>query len=78
MPKITIDISDTTAALLEQLAAQCTAIDKDRSGATTHGPLSVPALLEMLAEDAALVIRRPGSWEGATMHTLLTSHGYEV
>ncbi|CAJ7811100.1 Uncharacterised protein [Burkholderia pseudomallei] len=32
----------------------------------------------MLAEDAGMVISRPGSWEGANLAQVLLSHGYEV
>lgn len=78
MKRITIEVSDQDKEQLEELVKLCNRIDGIREGATTHGPLTVPRLLAMLAEDAALVLRRPGSWEGATMHQLLTSHGYEV
>lgn len=78
MTHFTIEVSDDTAAHLEQLAALCTEADKDRDGATSHGALTVPTLLAMLAEDAAMVLRRPGSWEGSGMAGLLSSHGYDV
>ncbi len=76
MAVIRIDVDDDTIALLTQLARLCTQADQGREGATTHGALTVPALLAMLAEDAAMVIRRPGSWEGANMATVFSSHGY--
>ncbi len=78
MPLIVVEVSDTTAASLTELAQQCTAADQARDGATTHGALTVPALLAMLAEDAAMAISRPGSWEGASLADLLTRHGYEL
>lgn len=79
LPTITIEVSDDDFANLTELVERCAEADKDRSGATSHGPLSDPAeLLAMLAEDAAMVIRRPGAWEGAGMAQLLASHGYEV
>jgi hypothetical protein len=77
MPRIAIEISDDDAASLAELAEQCTAAHQERDGATTHGKLDVPALLAMLAQDAAMVIARPGSWEGSKMADLLSSHGYE-
>ncbi|WP_234729391.1 hypothetical protein [Acidocella facilis] len=77
MPSIQIDISAETARSLSELAERCTAADQERSGATTHGPLTAKALLAMLAEEAALAIDRPGSWEGANMATVLESHGYQ-
>ena len=78
MPSIQIDISTETARSIVELAERCTAADQERSGATTHGPLTVKALLAMLAEDAAMTITRPGSWEGANMATVLESHGYRL
>ncbi|CAH1696602.1 hypothetical protein CHELA1G11_40163 [Hyphomicrobiales bacterium] len=78
MRRIEIEISEAEAALLEQLAARCSEINKEREGATSHGELTVEGLITMLTEDAATVIRRPGSWEGSNMHTVLTAHGYDV
>ena len=40
-----------------------------------YGMLTAKALLTMLAEDAAMTISRPSSWEGANMATV-ESHGY--
>ena len=65
------------ASQLDKRADICTEVHKIRDGATTHGGLTVPALLAMLAEDAGLIITRPGSWEGANMTALLKSHGYQ-
>ena len=76
--KITIEITEKTAADLAELAKLCTEIDAEREGATTHGPLTVERLLTMLAEDAGLVMSRPGSWEGSNMETVLSSHGYQL
>ncbi len=78
MPRIQIDISIETTRSITELAERCTAADQERAGATTHGPLTANALLAMLAEDAALAITRPGSWEGANMATVLESHGYRL
>ena len=66
------------ALTLETLAQRCTAIDQQRGGATTHGPLIVTDLLTMLAEDCAMTLTRPGSWEGANMARVLAGHGYEL
>ena len=77
MPTISLDLSDDTATGLAELARLCTDVDKARKGASTHGPLDVAGLLTMLAEDAAMVVSRPGSWEGNSMAQLLSSHGYE-
>jgi len=73
-----IEVSATLALTLETLAQRCTAIDQQRGGATTHGPLIVTDLLTMLAEDCAMTLTRPGSWEGANMARVLAGHGYEL
>lgn len=78
MKRITITIDENTCTLLAELAKACTAADGARSGATTHGPLTPVRLLAMLAEDAAMVISRPGSWEGSNMAQVFSSHGYQV
>jgi len=69
--KITVTISDANAALIQ------TFLDATR-GVTfcTHGPLDMAKLTRMLLEDVALMVRRPGSWEGSNMATVMTSHGY--
>ena len=76
--KVTIEITEKTAAELAELVKLCTEIDAEREGATTHGPLTVERLLVMLADDAGMVISRPGSWEGSNMATVLSSHGYQL
>jgi len=78
MRRFTIEVSDDAAARLAELAKRCSAIDEDAAGATTHGKLTIPAMLAMLAEDAAMILTQPGSWEGSNMATVFTSHGYEV
>ena len=75
---ITVEISPETAALLDELISRCNGSHRDREGSNTHGELTPATLLAMLAEDAGLVIRRPGSWEGANMAQVLISHGYDV
>jgi hypothetical protein len=44
--------------------------------ACTHGPLDMQTLITMLLEDVALMISRPGSWEGSNMSQVMSSHGY--
>jgi hypothetical protein len=76
-----VQVSDETAAVLHELAALCTSANKRSGGYSSHGALSVSAMLAMLAmlaEDAAMVITRPGSWEGSNMAQVFNSHGYEV
>lgn len=70
--KIEVEIPDQEYALIEQFmdgVNQCGEF-------TTHGPLDLFVLVEMLLEDVALTVSRPGSWEGANMIQVLTSHGY--
>lgn len=78
MKRITITVSEGTAEALAELAKECSAADKSRDGATSHGSLTPAKLLAMLAEDAGMVVTRPGCWEASNMHQVLTSHGYEV
>lgn len=78
MKRIVIRVNDETAESLQELAARCSEADRRREGFTSHGALRIKALLGMLAEDAAMVVTRPGSWEGANMSAVLASHGYEV
>jgi len=44
--------------------------------ACSHGPLDMQTLVTMLLEDVALMMRRPGSWEGSNMAQVMSSHGY--
>ncbi|MDP1651217.1 MAG: hypothetical protein Q8L56_00675 [Rhodocyclaceae bacterium] len=78
MKRIMIQVSEEAAQSLAVLAARCTSANKRRDGCTSHGVLSVSAMMGMLAEDAAMVISRPGSWEGSNMAQVFSSHGYEV
>ena len=78
MKRITVQVSEETAASLAELATRCAEEHKRRNGFTSHGALTVSTLLAMLAQDAGMVISWPGSWEGSNMVQLLSSHGYEV
>jgi len=70
--KITITISDANAELIGHFLEATQDV-----GFSTHGPLDMAKLTRLLLEDVALMVRRPGSWEGANMATVMTSHGYE-
>jgi hypothetical protein len=71
--KIEIEISDQDAALIEEF------MDENQSETgNSHGPLDMIVLAEMLLQDVALAVRRPGSWEGSNMSQVLYSHGYRV
>ncbi|MFX1695887.1 hypothetical protein [Paraburkholderia sp. A1RO-1] len=72
--KFSIEVSDTTAADLDELV---NFLNGSACEYNTHGRLTSSSLLKMLAEDAAMVLRRPGSWEGSNMAQVLSSHGYE-
>ncbi len=78
MKRITITISESTAEALSKLAKVCSEADKARNGFTSHGTLTPASLLAMLAEDAGMVITRPGCWEASNMHQVLVSHGYDT
>lgn len=78
MKRIVIQVSEEAAANLRALAERCTDGHRRQEGFTSHGALTISKLLAMLAEDAAMVISRPGSWEGSNMAQVLQSHGYEV
>ncbi|WP_186059716.1 MULTISPECIES: hypothetical protein [Burkholderia] len=74
MRRITISVPESTAEALKQL----TSYANTNVETTTHGRLTVPLLLGMLAEDAAMVVTRPGCWEASNMSQVLYSHGYRV
>lgn len=78
MKRIVIQVSEEAIANLRTLAVLCTDEHRRQKGFTSHGALTISKLLAMLAEDAAMVISRPGSWEGSNMAQVLQSHGYEV
>jgi hypothetical protein len=78
MKRIVIQVSEETASNLRVLAMRCTDEHRHHEGFTSHGELTVSKLLVMLAEDAAMVISRPGSWEGSNMAQVFQSHGYEI
>jgi hypothetical protein len=71
--KIEIEISDQDATMIEQF------MDENQSGEfNSHGPLDMIVLAEMLLQDVALAVRRPGSWEGSNMIQVLICHGYQL
>lgn len=69
--KIEIEITEQQFALIETMMDE----NQAKEG-NSHGPLDLFVLLEMLLEDVAMTVSRPGSWEGANMRQVLTSHGY--
>lgn len=77
MPRITIEISASGALEIQSLVDRMNLQDNLELG-TSHGGMTMKKLITLLAEDAALVESRPGSWEGANMAAVLQSHGYRV
>jgi hypothetical protein len=71
--KITVDISDADVELIREFLATTKTVT-----ASTHGPLDMRKLTTMLLEDVALMVERPGSWEGANMAQVMSSHGYSL
>ncbi|NOK48641.1 hypothetical protein GTH10_14920 [Burkholderia thailandensis] len=78
MKRIAVTVSDKTAAELDELVRLLNGHHGSTDQYCSHGLLTRSRLLAMLAEDAGLVISRPGSWEGSNMAQVLSSHGYEV
>lgn len=76
--QLVLTIDSRTAEALAELARRCSGVHAARDGFTSHGSLTPVTLLEMLAEDAGMVVTRPGSWEGYNMAQVLVSHGYEL
>lgn len=73
---VTLHLSDEVIQNLFTVARNCTVSHQANDGFTSHGELDITGLLTMLAQDAAMTNSRPGSWEGANMQNVLTSHGY--
>lgn len=71
--KITINISESTFESIKTLVDQ---INLHSGAANSHGKLSITSAIEMIVEDLGMVESRPGSWEGANMAQVLSSHGY--
>lgn len=67
---VNLEIDASTVQTLKKV------IDLTASDSNTHGELSIPLLIHMLLEDVCLVLKRPGCWEAANMHSVLASHGY--
>lgn len=72
--KIEIEINDDDAMYINRLIDVA---NLDKEGFNSHGKLDFKTLGQMLFEDVALAVRRPGSWEGANMGHVLFSHGYQ-
>jgi hypothetical protein len=73
--QVTVEIMNEDAELIQQLL---NSFGEREPCSNSHGNLDIAKLAQMLLEDVALAWRRPGSWEGANMSQVLTSHGYET
>jgi hypothetical protein len=71
--KITVEISDDDAMYINRVIDMA-----NMSNANTHGAMDTKKLVEMLLEDVAMTVRRPGCWEATNMAQVLSSHGYEI
>jgi hypothetical protein len=71
--KITVVINDSDAELIKQFLAAT-----KHATESTHGPLDMKRLTALLLEDVALMVRRPGSYEGSNMTQVMSSHGYDL
>jgi hypothetical protein len=78
MVHIGLELSDDVYRGLVMVAEACSIANQQEAGGTTHGEVDVTALLNMLAEDAAMGHSRPGSWEATHMLDLFASHGYRL
>ncbi|WP_046869310.1 hypothetical protein [Microvirga massiliensis] len=72
--KLKIEISDEQAQTIQRILDS---VNDGREFPGTHGKLTIEGLIQMLLADVEMVHTRPGSWEGANMAQVLTSHGYE-
>lgn len=70
--KIEITLDSQVQAAVQRFLRAAGSTDE-----STHGPLTIAALAEMLIEDVALTMTRPGCWEASAMAALLRGHGYE-
>ncbi|WP_196304989.1 hypothetical protein, partial [Ralstonia solanacearum] len=73
MKRLIVTVSDKTATELDELVGLLNDHHESIDRYSSHGRLTRASLLAMLAEDAGLVVSRPGSWEGANMANVLLS-----
>jgi hypothetical protein len=50
-------------------------VSKDLAEVASRYGIGVDALLQILSDAAALIVRRPGSWEAQHLAELLAAHG---
>lgn len=72
--KIEIEINDAYLPFIQEVLDS----SQGEEEMTSHGALDIKSLAEMLMEDVMLAVKRPGSWEGANMLEVLSSHGYQL
>lgn len=81
MKRITIEVEVTeeTASALTELAGCCNHCSTVSDGFASHGASFTPSrLLAMLAEDAAMLVTQPESWQSANMGRVFAAHGYQI
>lgn len=67
---LVVELSDEDLELVAHI------INTSNADGNSHGKLTLDRVAQMLMEDVALALRRPGSWEGSNMLTVLRAHGY--
>jgi hypothetical protein len=74
---IEVEVNADVAEALQELAGRCNHCSAIGDGFASHGAAFTPGkLLAMLAEDAAMLVTTPDSWQSANMQRVLASHGY--
>ena len=68
-----VNLSDEDAAIIERALPLL-----NQHKATTHGDLDLDTLVALLLEDVVQAVRKPESWEGREMKSLLRAHGYNA
>lgn len=71
-------LTENTQLALTAFLATTHAGEPGAPALNSHGALDLAKLVAMLLEDVALMIQRPGSWEGANMMQVMASHGYDA
>lgn len=76
---VEVELTEEIVVALTQLAGRCNHCSAVSDGFASHGAsFNVAKLLAMLAEDAAMMITQPDSWQSAHMRRVFAAHGYRV
>jgi hypothetical protein len=72
--KVSAEMSAETLTLVRRFVAL-----NANNARSTHGPMTIERLAEMLLDDVAAAVRDGGNtWQGCHMALVLREHGYEV